>query len=152
MNGGGPSRWIWKGLRNNLHFSPSIKSRQIRIDFQIDLENFTAFLMDNTITKSTKSYIVGNFSSIQIDLEFFPDPSGFKSYGLESRQIWRMRGNPDRSGFRSRLIFTVYSKYCILIFIIIIKYQAGKLYNTHYKHGHFFNASGMQTVWILMVS
>ena len=71
---------------------------------QIDLENFTYFLTDNTIMKSTKNYIEEHFLSIQIDVENFPDQSGLQSRGLKSRSIWRVRGNPDRSGFGTRLI------------------------------------------------
>ena len=108
MNGWGISRWIWKGLQNNLDFSPSKKSREIRIDFKIDLENCTCFSTDDTIAKSTTNYIVGNFSSIQIDLDYFPDQSGLQSHGLTTRSIWRVRAYPDRSGFGSGLIFTLY--------------------------------------------
>ena len=40
--------------------------------------------------------------------DMFPDRSGLLSCGLEFRSIWMVRGNPDRSGFGSRLFFTVY--------------------------------------------
>ena len=42
--------------------------------------------------------------------DMFPDRSGLLSRGLESRSIWMVRGNPDRSGFGSRLIFTVWGE------------------------------------------
>ena len=55
--------------------------------------NFYIFLTDNTITKRTTNYIVGNFSTIQIELNFYPALGGWLSAGCKSSTIQRDRCN-----------------------------------------------------------
>ena len=67
---------IWKTIQIYLDLCPTLRSGQIRINFRFYPEKTQFLLMDNTITKSTKSYIVGNFSNFRIYLDKLPDRSG----------------------------------------------------------------------------
>jgi hypothetical protein len=63
---------IWKSIQIYLDFCPSLKCSYIWINFQLYPYFLYSFLMCNSITESTKSYIVGHFFD-------HPDMSGFLS-------------------------------------------------------------------------
>ena len=65
------------------------------------------FLMDITIIKSTKSYIVGHFFKFLIGKFLKPFRKGFRNLGFNSLCRGNVRGKPFPKGSDTFKIFTV---------------------------------------------